>query len=80
MIKDYLRLYKSLNKNRVKYLIIGGIACIIYGVPRTTLDIDIFIEPSLKNAEKLLKALRNAGFGTARLTTPQKIIKNETRN
>ena len=77
MIRDYLKLYKSLNRNKVSYLIIGGIACIIYGVPRTTLDIDIFIEPSLKNAERLLKALKEAGFGTAYVTTPQKIIKNE---
>jgi predicted nucleotidyltransferase len=77
MLKDYLKLYKSLNINRVKYLIIGGIASIIYGVPRTTLDIDIFIEPSLKNAEKLLKALKESGFGTAHITTPQKIIDNE---
>ena len=77
MLRDYLRLYKSLNRNKVKYLIIGGIACIIYGVPRTTLDIDIFIEPSVKNAKKLLKALKEAGFGTARMTTPQKITENE---
>lgn len=77
MIKEHLKLYKSLNKYRVKYLIIGGIAAIIYGVPRTTLDIDIFIESSLKNAEKLLMALKNAGFGTASLTSPQKVVANE---
>ena len=77
MIKDYLKLYKSLNKNKVRYLIIGGIACIIYGVPRTTLDIDIFVEPSLKNAERLLRALKEIGFGTVHMTTPQKITKNE---
>ena len=77
MLKDYLKLYKSLNRNKVKYLIIGGIACIIYGVPRTTLDIDIFIEPSLENAKRLLKALKEIGFGTAHVTTPRKIIKNE---
>lgn len=77
MIREYLKLYKCLNKSRVKYLIIGGIAAIIYGVPRTTLDIDIFIEPSLANAKRLLKALKDAGFGTAHITTPEKIIGNE---
>ena len=71
MQRDYLKLYKSLNRNRVKYLIIGGIACIIYGVPRTTLDIDIFIEVSLKNAERLLKALKEINFGTALITFEQ---------
>ncbi len=77
MLKDHLTLYRSLNKYKLKYLIIGGIAAIIYGVPRTTLDVDIYIEPSLKNAEKLLAALKDAGFGTASLTSPQKIIANE---
>lgn len=77
MIEDHLKLYKSLNKHRVRYLIIGGVATIVYGVPRTTLDIDIFIEPSLQNAEKLLKAFKDADLGTASLTTSQKLINNE---
>ena len=77
MLRDYLKLYKSLNDNKVKYLIIGGIAAIVYGVPRTTLDIDIFIEPSQENATRLLKALKDSGFGTASLTTPLKIVRNE---
>lgn len=77
MIKSHLRLYKSLNKHRVRYLIIGGVAAIIYGVPRSTLDVDILIDPTLKNAELLLKALKEADFGTASLTSPQKIVNNE---
>lgn len=77
MEEDYLRLYRSLNENKVKYVIIGGIACVLYGSPRLTKDIDIFIERNLENSQKLLKALKEIGFGTASLTTPQKIIKNE---
>ena|SRR3989338_298509 len=77
MINGHLKLYRSLNKNKVRYLVIGGVACGIYGSPRATLDVDIFIEPSLENAKKLLKALRDADFGTASLTTPEKILANE---
>lgn len=77
MIENHLRLYKSLNKRKVKYLIIGGVAAIIYGVPRSTLDIDIFIEPVIKNAGQLLKALKDARFGTVSLTSAQKIVNNE---
>ena len=77
MIEGHLKLYRSLNKHKVKYLIIGGVAAIIYGVPRTTLDIDIIIEPTLRNAGKLLGALKDAGFGTASLTAPRKIVNNE---
>jgi len=77
MLEDHLRLYRSLAKNKVHYLLIGGAAVIMHGVPRSTLDIDIAIEPELNNVEKLYKALSQAGFGTIRLTTPEKILKNE---
>jgi predicted nucleotidyltransferase len=77
MLEEHLNLYKSLNKNRVKYLVIGGIACGIYGSPRATKDIDILIEPSISNVRKLYKALEEVNFVTVHLTTPEKIIANE---
>jgi hypothetical protein len=57
--------------------VIGGIASILYGVPRTTFDLDILIEATLDNSQKLLKALEEAELGTALLTTPENILKNE---
>ena len=77
MFKSHLELYRSLKRNKVKYLIIGGIACGIYGSPRATKDLDIIIKPTLENAGRLLEALQEAGFGTACLTTKEKIIANE---
>lgn len=52
-------------------------ACSIYGSPRGTLDIDIFIKSDYVNAKNLLRALKAAGFATASLTTPEKILANE---
>ena len=77
MIEDHLKLYRCLKKEDVKYMVIGGIAAIAYGVPRTTNDIDIFVKPSIENCTRLLAALKKAGFGTAFLTTAQKISENE---
>ena len=36
--------FRCLEENEVKYLVIGGIAAILYGVPRATFDLDILIE------------------------------------
>lgn len=72
-----LNVYRSLNRNRVRYIVIGGIACILYGNPRVTKDIDILIEATFENSTKLLKALKAVNFGTADLTTAKKIIENE---
>jgi CBS domain-containing protein len=66
-----------LNKKCVKYVLIGGTAAILYGSPRVTKDIDILIEPSAENSNNLLKALKEAGFGTANLTSAKKILNNE---
>lgn len=77
MLERHLNLYRSLNKNRVKYLIIGGIACGIYGSPRATKDIDIIIESTLTNVQRLCYALEEANFVTVHLTTPDKIMANE---
>ena len=45
MDKSHLELYKSLNRHKVKYLLVGGMAAVLYGSPRLTKDVDIFIEP-----------------------------------
>ena len=77
MLNRLQGVFKSFQQHEVKYLVIGGIASILYGVPRATFDLDILIEPTIKNARQLLDALVDAGLGTASLTTPENIIANE---
>ncbi len=56
---------------------IGGIASILYGVPRVTFDLDILIEPTPDNAQRLLDSLLGAGLGTASLTNAKELLSNE---
>ena len=58
-------------------MIIGGIAAILYGVPRATFDLDILIEPTPTNAQKLLDAMLEAGLGTAAMTSVDELISHE---
>ena len=60
--KDYEDLLKLFNKNKVKYCIVGAYAVAFYGRPRYTKDMDILIEPEVKNAEKIINALNEFGF------------------
>ena len=41
--------FRCLEENEVKYLVIGGIAAILYGVLRATFDLDILIEATPEN-------------------------------
>jgi len=69
--------FKSFQRHDVKYVVIGGIASILHGVPRATFDLDILIEASPENAQRLLDALADAGLGTSALTSVQDLLANE---
>jgi hypothetical protein len=66
--KDYEELLKLLNKNKVKYCIVGAYAVAFYRKPRYTNDIDILVEPDIKNGEKIIKALNQFGFTNLQLS------------
>ncbi|MEW6348412.1 MAG: DUF6036 family nucleotidyltransferase [Thermodesulfobacteriota bacterium] len=69
--------FASLQRHEVKYLVIGGIATVLYGIPRATFDLDVLIEPTLHNARHLLDALSEAQLGTAALITPEELLAEE---
>ena len=55
--QDFREFIQLLNKNKVRYLVIGGYAVAFHGHPRYTKDIDFWIGPSEVNTKKLIKAL-----------------------
>lgn len=59
---DFKEFLKLLNFHRVEYLLIGGYAVGVYGYPRPTGDMDIWIEMSPGNALKVAHALTDFGF------------------
>jgi len=77
MLNRFQEVFASFQKHDVKYVVIGGIAAILHGVPRSTFDLDILIEATPENAGKLLQALIDAGLGTATLTTPDDVVAHE---
>lgn len=77
MLNRLKAVFKSFQRHDLKYVIIGGIAAVLYGVPRATFDLDILIEASPQNAQRLIDALIDAGMGTATLTNADEILANE---
>lgn len=65
--QDFKEFIESLNKNDVEYLIIGGFAVAFHGHPRYTKDLDVWINSASSNVRKLLKALKDFGFGSLEL-------------
>ena len=65
--KDYEEFLELLNKHNVRYCIIGAFALAFHVRPRYTKDMDIWIEASTDNANRLLIALNEFGFGSLNL-------------
>lgn len=63
--KEFLRL---LNLKNVRYLLVGGYAVSLYGYPRPTGDLDLWVDPSTENAPRLVEAIREFGFDTPQLS------------
>ena len=56
---------KSLHKNNVKYMLVGGIATAFHGHVRTTQDLDLWVREKPENKERLVEALKEANVSGA---------------
>jgi len=67
-------LYRSLNSRGAEYLVVGGIACLLHGVPRTTKDLDLLVRRTAENVERVLAAMQETGLGTATLASVDEVL------
>lgn len=66
--EDFQDFIKSINNTKVKYVLVGGYSVIFHGFPRTTGDLDIFVEVSKDNYQKLSKAFFEFGLSVFDMT------------
>jgi hypothetical protein len=58
----YEEIFRSLNKTRVRYLVVGGVAIVLHGVVRLTVDLDIMLDLEKKNIGLFLDAMKSSGY------------------
>jgi hypothetical protein len=71
-----LRVCGLLNAAGANYLVAGAYAMILNSVIRATEDVDILIEDSRENFQKVITALSNLADGAARELTPEDFVEN----
>jgi hypothetical protein len=64
-LREFIELLNALN---VHYLVVGAFAVAYYGYPRFTADLDLFIERSQQNAERLVQVIERFGFDDLNLS------------
>lgn len=61
MHKDFKDLLSAFNARNVRYMIVGGYAYARYTEPRTTKDLDLFVQPDPDNAPAVFQSLAEYG-------------------
>lgn len=63
--KYYRDFIELLNKHKVQYILVGGVAVFSHGYERSTGDVDLWINPASENMKKVIEAIRDFGFDTS---------------
>ncbi|MFM9136496.1 MAG: hypothetical protein ACKOT0_13880 [bacterium] len=75
--RDFQELLECFARHDVRYLIVGGWALAVHGVPRMTKDLAVWIWPDPRNAERVVTALGDFGFGDVGLV-PEDFLTDDT--
>lgn len=67
MIHNAKDIFAALGRQNAGYLVMGGFAAIMYGVPRFTNDVVLFIEGTDKNIERVVNAFIELGSSQAQI-------------
>lgn len=59
---DYLGIFREFNEKKIGYLVVGGTAVNLHGIPRMTYDIDLILDMDNENIRKFLEIVKGWGF------------------
>ncbi len=69
LLNEHQEILSHLIENQVEFLLIGGYAVIYHGYNRTTVDMDVWLNPTNENRDKIIDALTISGFEPEDLET-----------
>lgn len=74
--QNFIEFIVLCNRFGVRYLVVGGYAVGVHGYPRNTGDMDIWIEKSEANADKMMRVIEEFGFASLGLTREDFLTKD----
>ena len=61
-MNPYKKIFQALQKNKIAYLVVGGVAVNLYGYARFTGDIDILLALDEENLDRLSLLMKRLGY------------------
>jgi len=77
---DFQEIFKELNRLKIDYLVVGGLAVNFHGIPRMTYDIDLMVLLQEDNIIKLVTRLTDWGYRPKIPVNPMDLANEEKRN
>lgn len=75
-----MKLFDTLNASGARYVVVGGLASLLHGVGRTTVDVDIALDFATDSATAAIDALTTGGYRPAVPVDVHELANAETRN
>jgi len=70
-------IFQALNKQKIRYLVIGGVAVNLYGYSRTTMDLDLLISLDPKNRADFFGLMRSLKYRSIKPSLARKLLLGE---
>jgi predicted nucleotidyltransferase len=77
---DYRTIFEELNKERIDYVLVGGLAVNFHGIPRMTYDIDLIIALEPENITRLVSKMTGWGYRPRLPVDPMELADKDKRS
>lgn len=58
----YEEIFRELNRRKIDYVVVGGVAVVMHGVVRLTADLDLMVHLEEKNLTKFVEVMNELGY------------------
>jgi hypothetical protein len=79
MTNHLTEILTSLSKREVKYIVCRGVAAVLHGVERMTIDIDLAVDLSEANLSKLIEVFKTIDLKPQIPLPPEILLDKDTR-
>jgi len=77
---DYRTIFEELNKDRIDYVLVGGLAVNFHGIPRMTYDIELIIALESTNITRLVSKMTGWGYRPRIPVDPRELADKDKRS
>lgn len=74
----YEEILCALAEDQVDFIVGGGVACVLHGVERVTMDVDVAVQMQVDNFEKFIRVMEKLGLKPRVPISPKSLLDPET--